>query len=476
MPKTNSRFRLLIENFFAYGLINVLNKIIPLLLLPVITRLLTDPADFGRFDMFNTLVSFGSALAGLGMYDAMFREYFEKEDELYKRQVTSSALSIVIWSSIILAFILVILKKPLAILFLGGDSYQLIIILAAIGVVLHTLHSIIAAPTRMQNKRKIYIYTGVLQSSLYYALAIVLIFNGFRYFGLIYSNLISIFFLVLFFYILNRKHFSLHDSDKSIRSELYKIGIPLVPTFIIYWVFHSMDRLMITNMLGMEQVGIYSIGARVASISQFIYAAFAGGWQYFAFSTMKDSDQVSLNSKVFEVLGVISILALFGISLFDNFIFDLLFTGEYVKGIIVFPYLFISPLFLMLFQIAGNQFLVVKKSYIITVSLLIGAVINIVLNFVLIKYFGVKGCALATFLGYFISLLIIMIASRKQMLMAFSKKLLFSLGLVLVFLGLLFFDYESISNAVSILFMLVILIFYHRDLFYIIKSLRRKYY
>lgn len=476
MPKTNSRFRLLIENFFAYGLINVLNKIIPLLLLPVITRLLTDPADFGRFDMFNTLVSFGSALAGLGMYDAMFREYFEKENELYKRQVTSSALSIVIWSSIIIALILIIFRNPLAILFLGGDSYQLIIILAGIGVVFHTLHSIISAPTRMQNKRKIYIYTGVLQSSLYYALAIVLIFNGFRYFGLIYSNLISIFLLVLFFYILNKKHFSLHDSTKLIRSELYKIGIPLVPTFVIYWVFHSMDRLMITNMLGMEQVGIYSIGARVASISQFFYAAFAGGWQYFAFSTMKDSDQVSLNSKVFEVLGVISILALFGISLFDNFIFDFLFTGEYVKGIIVFPYLFISPLFLMLFQIAGNQFLVVKKSYIITVSLLIGAVVNIVLNFILIKYYGVKGCALATFLGYFISLLIIMIASRKQTLMVYSKKFLTSIGLVLVFLGILFFGYQSISNTVSILFIVVILLFYHRDLLYIIKSLRRKYY
>jgi O-antigen/teichoic acid export membrane protein len=233
---------------------------------------------------------------------------------------------------------------------------------------------------------------------------------------------------------------------------------------------------MITNMLGMEQVGIYSIGARVASISQFIYAAFAGGWQYFAFSTMKDSDQVSLNSKVFEVLGVISILALFGISLFDSFIFNFLFTGEYVKGIIVFPYLFISPLFLMLFQIAGNQFLVVKKSYIITVSLLIGAVVNIFLNFILIKYYGVKGCALATFLGYFISLLIIMIASRKQMLMAFSKKLLTSIGLVLVFLGILFLDYQSVSNTVSILFIIVILLFYHRDLLYIIKSLRRKYY
>jgi O-antigen/teichoic acid export membrane protein len=231
---------------------------------------------------------------------------------------------------------------------------------------------------------------------------------------------------------------------------------------------------MITNMLGMEQVVVYSIGARVASISQLIYAAFAGGWQYFAFSTMKDSDQVSLNSKVFEVLGIISILALFGISLFDDLIFSLMFTGEYVKGVIVFPYLFISPLFLMLFQIAGNQFLVVKKSYIITVSLLIGAVINIILNFVLIKYYGVKGCALATFMGYFISLLFIMIATRKQKLMNFSKKFLISVSLALVFLGFLFF--EITSSIFSILFMILVLWLYRIDIVHVVRSLRRKYY
>ena len=41
--------------------------------------------------------------------------------------------------------------------------------------------------------------------------------------------------------------------------------------------------------------------------SQMIYMAFAGGWQYFAFSTMKDKNQVESNSFIFEILGVISL-------------------------------------------------------------------------------------------------------------------------------------------------------------------------
>ena len=59
--------------------------------------------------------------------------------------------------------------------------------------------------------------------------------------------------------------------------------MPLIPTFIIYWIFQSFDRIMITQILDSAQTGIYSVGARVASISQILYIAFATGWQYFAF-------------------------------------------------------------------------------------------------------------------------------------------------------------------------------------------------
>ena len=45
--------------------------------------------------------------------------------------------------------------------------------------------------------------------------------------------------------------------------------------------------------------------------------------------------------------------------------FELFFKGEYIKGCIVAPYLFLGPLLLMLFQVIGNQFLVVKKTWLV---------------------------------------------------------------------------------------------------------------
>ena len=49
-----SRKRLFIENFLAYGAINALDKIVPIVMLPIVTRLITDSADYGKFEMFNT--------------------------------------------------------------------------------------------------------------------------------------------------------------------------------------------------------------------------------------------------------------------------------------------------------------------------------------------------------------------------------------------------------------------------------------
>ena len=122
-----SRAKLLIENFLAYGAINVLNKVIPLLLLPVITRLLSDPSDFGVFDMYNLIISFGSPLAMLGIYDAMFREYFEKDEQQYRYNVTTTANKIILMTSIVIALILIIFSKTFSNLFFGENKYGIIV-------------------------------------------------------------------------------------------------------------------------------------------------------------------------------------------------------------------------------------------------------------------------------------------------------------------------------------------------------------
>jgi len=464
------RKKLFIENFLAYGAINALDKIVPLVMLPIVTRLITDTGDYGRFEMFNTIVGFGSSFAVLGMYDAMFREYFETDSLEYKNIVTSTSARIVFISASIVSLLLVVFSKTTSQLFLNTPENCTIAVLAGLGTFLSANKAIISAPTRIKNQRQIFIISGVSYSLLYYSLAILFIKLGMNYNGLIYGQLIASVYILLFFYVLNRKDFNFYLFDIKVAKELFKIGIPLVPCFVIYWAFNSMDKVMISHMLGLKEVGIYSIGAKVASVSSFIYAAFAGGWQYFAFSTMKDKDQVELTSKVFEYLAIVSFVSFAAATLCNEFIFNLFFIGDYVKGSVVFPYLFLSPLILMLFQTAGNQLLVVKKSYLITICLSLGLLINLTLNYFLIPLYGIKGAALATLLGHAGSALIILFITFNTKLLYVKVRFILALLLTITVTTYLFFA-NNINNIFLVIAILVYMVLYYKLLHVYIKKL-----
>ncbi|MGL5056347.1 MAG: oligosaccharide flippase family protein, partial [Fusobacteriaceae bacterium] len=285
----------------------MLTKALPFITLPIITRMLPNASSYGIADMFSLINSFGVAIAVLGMYDAIFREFFEDKDNAeYQKRVTSTGLGIVLISSTVMFLLTILFNRSITLLLFKDLQYSNLVLLSAFAIGVGGISSIIAAPTRMRNKRKVYLYTGIGFPAVGFVTTYSLIKIGYTYKAIVYSNLVMALISLTIFYILNRKDFNLKLFDKKIMKELFRIGLPLLPTFLIYWIFNSMDRVMINRMLGPTELGIYSVGSKVASISQLMYTAFAGGWQYFAFSTMKDDDQVELNSKVFEYLAIIS--------------------------------------------------------------------------------------------------------------------------------------------------------------------------
>ena len=423
--------------------------------------------------MFSVIVGFATPLAILGLYDAMFREYFEKDDQQYKYDVTTTTQRIILASSTVLTIILILFNSLFSKLFFGTQEHKDIIVYSAIAVIFSANLTPIQAPTRMLNRRKVFVISGLVGSVGNYLIAILLISLGYSYYALIYASIFINIIMVLFFWIQNKQFFLRGKFDKKIAKELFKIGLPLVPTFVIYWVYNSMDRIMITNFLGTSELGIYAIGSKVAHISQLIYMAFAGGWQYFAFSTMKDGDQVDLTSRVFEYLGIISFAFFLLILPFNQLIFNLFFEGDYTKGSIVFPYLFLSPLLLMLFQTAGNQFLVVKKSYLSTLSLSIGAGLNVLLNYFLIPRIGIVGASMATLIGYVTSVIIVVLITQKMKL--FKIKFRFIIVSIFVVVDLIIFQ-NSIFNIyiVNLILIFFTIIMYINEVKILFLKVKRK--
>jgi len=420
--RKQSKVKLFVENFLIYGLGGISSKIIPLVMVPIITRIMPNSSYFGISDMSHTIISFGSALAILGMYDAMYRMFFEKDELTYKKQICSTTLMFTLVTSIVTVSCMVLFRKQIARVFFKDEALAYIVDLSAVATLVGATNTIVSAPTRMQNQRMIYLIANTVGPLLSYGLSIPLLLKGYYTIALPLAGVISGATKEAAFYALNRKWFRAGLFDKKLLKQLLMIAIPLFPNFLIYWVFNSSDRLMITTLLNIGAEGIYSVGSKLGHASQLIYIAFAGGWQYFAFSTMKESDQVESNSKIFEYLGVVSFISTSFICALSYGLYKLLFIGEYIDGFIIAPYLFLAPLLQMLFQVACNQFLVIKITWPNIFILSSGAALNVVLNFILIPAIGIEGAAIATLTGYIVSDILAVIVLSRMNLMVISMR------------------------------------------------------
>lgn len=430
-----SRFKLFLENILVYGLGGVISKAVPLLMLPIITRLMPDTFYFGLNDISTTIVSFGSAIAVLGMYDAMFRLFFDREDEDYRKMICSTTLAFTMGLSILVFCILIFFKETWAQIFFADRKYTNLLVLSAMSILIGATNSIVSAPTRMRNQRKVFLVTNTLSPIISYAISIPLLVKGMYIVALPLAAVISALTIEIIFAVLNHGWFSIKRIDFSYLRPLLAIAIPLFPNFLVYWVFNSCDRLMISQMLGMDYNGIYAIGGKVGQVSQLIYTAFAGGWQFFAFSTMKDKDQVDMTSHIFEYLAAIAFGAGILMAACSKTIFRILFTGDYVQGYTVAPYLFLAPLMLMLFQVIVNQFIVIKKTWYNLLALVVGALVNVVLNYILIPLIGIEGAAIGTLVGYIVSIVITATILIRMGLLRISYKFyVLSLSLLAYFL------------------------------------------
>lgn len=468
------RLKLFIENFLVYGLGGMISKIIPFIMLPLITRLMPNSFYFGLSDISTIVIYFAQSLAVMGMYDAMFRMFFERNDTKFKKDICSTTLTFTLFSSFIIFMLMIFFQKPLANLFFNDEKYANLLCLCAVSVLIGSTNSIISAPTRMQNKRKVFLFMNTISPIISYSISIPLLLRGYYVIALPLASAISAFSSEFIFLILNRKWFSFRINKKQLKVML-KIALPLLPNFLVYWIFNSSDRLMISKLIGTEWSGIYAVGSRIGQASQLIYTAFAGGWQYFAFSTMKDDDQVDMTSKIFEYLGIITFSVSMLVTSISYPLFIFLFSEEYLSGYIVMPYLFAAPLTLMLFQILTNQFLVVKKTWPNIIILSMGALINVILNYILIPIIGIEGASFATLIGYTISILLALLVLTNMNLINIPKRFIISTILFVIFFVIWRFliqDNVLLSLFFASLFIACFVVLYRRDILSLIYKIK----
>jgi len=461
-----NRTKLLIENFFSYGFISIISKVIPFIFLPIITRLLPDTSNFGVFNIFYIIVYLGFGFAFLGLYHPLFREYFEKDDQKYKDSVASTSFLIVFLNTSFLSLLLVCFHGYLVDVLVTRH----VALLVGIALFVNVNQELMLLSFKIKNDRKAFLVSGLLNAISQKVITIILIILGFTYLSLIYAMIAANALTIVYAFFRNREFYFKGKFDKVVAKGLLKFGLPLIPVSIILWVNQSIDSMLILRFLDLSELGIYAIGMRVAYISHLIYLAFSIGWGYFANATMKDSDNKFMIGRVFSLAVAFVTSFYFIVFMFKDVIFNLLFTGDYVSGVYVFPYLLMGPLFMVLILILEYQIIVAKKPI---YSLLIHGSIcamAVLANLILIPKFGIVGAGIATVWRYLFCMLFFMVLSVKiKKLIVLDKRVYWLLG---IFLGLFVYvnvvGVNIISALLIICYLTMIFVIYYKQvvLFY----------
>jgi O-antigen/teichoic acid export membrane protein len=467
--------KLLLENVFVYGLSNFISKIIPFLFLPVILNLLNSPSNYAIYTSFITIVGLFTPLVNFAMQDAVFREYFEIDEVGYQKKVLSTSLTFVIFTSFVLSLIFLLYSEFISFMF--GIDDMTIIYLSLISIVCWGFIDIISLPTRLKNDKKTFVIMSSIIPIILNLLSLLTLLIGLSFYGLIISYVVINFISLIIYLLLNIKQFDIKLFSSNILKKLLKIATPLVPSLIIYWLYNSLDRIMIVQFLGLYELGIYSVAAKFGSIGSLIYVSFASGIKHFSFSTMKDLNQIESNSKLLNFVLLTSSL-IFGIMILSvELLFNLILPVIYFSASSSAIYLFMSPLLIISFQVAGNQFLILRKSKFLLLSLIFGLTFNLILNFTLIPIYGILGASISTFFGFYISLISIIILASLRKLVHLDLKLILNLIIILSFAFVLFFINNSFIkfNITLLLFITILLLDFDilKTLFHFIWSILR---
>ncbi|MFC0471071.1 lipopolysaccharide biosynthesis protein [Halalkalibacter kiskunsagensis] len=401
----------LVKSSSIYTITNMINASIPFLMMPILTRHLT-PVDYGIVSMFNVLVGIIYPFLGVNIHLALTRQYYEKDIKVPVYIV--NGLYVLFMTIIICSASIYLLRQPIS----DMTSFPVewlwsFIVVSAFNVIFQIVQ------TLLQVRDKPLFFGGyqILQSLLNVGLSIWLVvvmgagWEG-RIEGQVIASLICGLIGIIFLW---KSGFLKFRYEKKYIDNILSLGLPLIPFGLGGFLLTMSDRVFITNMVGLDETGLYTVGYQFGMIINLIQMSFNKAWLPWLFRKLKENVKdekikiVKITYLYFGVLMSLAILLSFSAPWFMN-----IFLGEGFSA---------SSQFVLWIAIGyafnGMQKMVVsyiqfeKRNYLLSLITFIILGLNLPLNYYLIKSNGAVGAAQATTISYFIIFLLTWYISTK---------------------------------------------------------------
>jgi O-antigen/teichoic acid export membrane protein len=187
---------------------------------------------------------------------------------------------------------------------------------------------------------------------------------------------------------------------------MLKFGIPYLPAGLASMVIQVIDRPILQKLTNESTVGIYSANYKLGIFMMLYVSMFQYAWQPFFLNNAKEKNAKEIFSKVLTYFVLVGAVVLVFISLFiDDLVKIQIFhksiiQAAYWSGLNIIPIVLLAYLFNGIYvNLTAGIFIESKTQYIPYITG-IGALVNVVCNFLLIPVMGITGAAFATLASY----------------------------------------------------------------------------
>lgn len=377
------------------------DKLFRLIISAVVTILIArylGPNDFGILNYCLAFVGFFAPFMTLGLNHIITRDIVNREDA----NVVLGTTFILRTSSGILCIIL----SYLIILFIRPDEYviHLYIIILSVGQSLKSFSVIdYWFQSRYESKYVSISRSAALVLVSLSKLLLIYVESGLIYFIVIYSIEFALSELILLAPYLRKKHSLFRwkfDSQDAI--QYVKSVWPLVLSGFAAVLYLKVDKIMLGEMISDESVGIYSAAAQLSEAWYAIPVALSAGVFPKLLKDRKDNlDTYYQNiEKLLNFLVILALIICIPLTFFSDLLIGILYGESYIAAGPVLSIHIWASIFIFMRAVLSKWILAEDLLKFSLISQLSGAVVNIVLNFILIPVYAEIGAAVTTLVSY----------------------------------------------------------------------------
>ncbi len=402
----------LLKNGSVYLVSNITNASIPFLLLPFLTRVLTQE-EYGQIAMFQTLVTLLTAFVGVNSNAAANRKYFDDATEDEIKHYNGDCLFVLITSSIFVFCALALLSSSITNILSIPTEWLFLALMSSVAIFVIQFR---LGQYQIRGLAKGFGIIQVSQSALNVVLSFTFIsFLSFgslgRVWALVFSSiLISILCIILLF----KDGIVTFHKPKYIKSIL-RFGVPLIMHILGFFLINVFDRVLINKYMGVDFAGIYMVAVQLSLGLSIIFDGVNKAYSPWLFDKLKLNKHHQLKSIVKGTYLYISVWLVIGLlSFLVGPVVTKFIAGEsYSKAGDIIGILCLGQVFSGLYLMISNFVIYAKKTMVLSSITVTIGLLNVILLVMLVPTLGLQGAAISFLISKFFQFLITWIAAAK---------------------------------------------------------------